>query len=196
MVFLAIAPQAPPINSDKETMKEHKKLLKQFAKEYGLGKQTLRRLVMASQLRRDRSQIDVAKDRPNLVQTYRKKKRKSRINTPALRAEFKHWLLHECSQITNSCNRKDQVNARDDETKKELKDETGKKTKIGKQYWNGSLFSLYQEATKEPSQGGFTGFRDKDGSIICKQITMERMMPHYFSRLTENHREHIIFKYS
>ena len=166
--------------------------MKQFGKEYGLRPDTLKRLVMASKRRRDYDLVDDPKERPFLVQTYRRKQPCNKINTPSLRAAFKHWLLNECSQITNSCNRKDQVNARDDETKKELKDEDGKKIKIGKQYWNASLFSLYQEATKEPSKGGFAGFRDKDGNIICKQITMERMMPHYFSRLTENHREDCI----
>ena len=66
------------------------------------------------------------------------------------------------------------------------------KIKIGKQYWNGTLASLYQEATKLERHGGFKGFRDGDGNIICTQITMERMMPHYFSRLTENHKEDCI----
>jgi len=81
------------------------------------------------------------------------------------------------------------VNERDGVTNKELKDEDGKKSKVAKQYWTGTLYSLYQEATQDPSKGGFAGFRDKDGNIICKQVTMEQMMPHFFSRLTDNHRE-------
>ena len=104
-----------------------------------------------------------------------------------MRQSLKAWALSKSNQTEQSCNTKDQVFARDHGSNKILKDDQGNRMRVHTAMWTGTVDSLYNEATKPASKGGWDQMLDEAGQPRMGESTFGKMLPPEFRKLTNKH---------
>jgi hypothetical protein len=181
-----MVPPHPKDDASRRT-KELFQKMKEFANEFDLTPCMKKAALVASIHRRD-YELNPVRDQPVMEQY----KRRSPYNTKVtldLKRQFIDWCINLSDTVVCSPDKRDVVIARDLDTGEKIKDETDspKEWVYQRKYkYKGSLHRLYQEAIQPPAQGGFPGFRDKNGEVWIGRSSFEKCIPGYFSRLTDS----------
>jgi hypothetical protein len=186
-VFKAMVPPHPKDDASRRTKELFQKKMKEFANEFDLSPCMKKAALVASIHRRD-YKLNPARNQP-VMEHY---KRRSPYNTKVtleLKRQFIDWCINLSDTVVCSPDKKDVMIARDLETGEKIKDETDspKEWVYQRKYkYKGSLNRLYQEAIQPQAQGGFPGFRDKNGEVWIGRSSFDKCIPGYFSRLTDS----------
>jgi hypothetical protein len=188
-IFKAMVPPHPKENDSRRTHELFRKKMKEFSEEFDLTP-LMKKAALVSSIHRRDYELNPERNLP-VMEHY---KRRSPYNikvTLDLKNQFIDWCINLSDTVICSPDKKDVMIARDLETGEKIKDttESPKEWVYQRKYkYKGSLNRLYQEAIQPPEQGGFPGFRDKNGEVWIGRSSFEKCIPGYFGRLTESHK--------